>query len=864
MRAIKPSIFSIILVMGVLACNLPGNLKPEVASVPQAAESAPESQPPTQTESEAPSSVAAPPSGAVIQPNDLVYLGAFRLPIDPNWDYSGHGLTYYPAGDPGGPDDGFPGSLYGVGHDQTLLVSEISIPAPVISKNLDDLNTAQTLQPFADITGGAITEELSLPRLGIEFEHTTGLLHFAWGQHIQDFEPSHGWASLDLANPQTAGTWVFDGYSNYTTNDYLFEIPHEWADAYTPGQYLATGRAREGPWSGNGPSLFAYAPWENGNHLAAGATLTSITPLLRYGVQEPGNPEIVADESMAVSGRLDADHWLGGAWLTAGDKSALIFVGTKAVGNAWYGYANGVVWEYGCDETNSCPEMPAWPYDDRGFWADDYQAQIIFYDPADLAAVATGVMETWQPQPYATWVLDEFMLAPELDFANYKRDIVGAAAFDREHGLLFIVERLADEYQSVIHVWRVQESETSFVQSTPKTAALSSESLDKWSLWTNGTQLRGANVHQWRVYPDLVGSEVIGPGPVGPPLTQEDFDQMAAMGANYVNLSVPGIYTIDPPYVLDQGVLDNMDAVIDMVANAHMYAVISYRTGPGRTEFTFFWDEVGDWFGREYLNDSVWCDQAAQDAWGEMWQVTAEHYRTNPVVVGYDLMVEPNANEVGCNALKDNLDIWDPDEFFAEYGGTLYDWGQLYPRITDAIRAVDSETPIIIGGMGYSAVDWLPYLEPTGDPRTVYAAHQYMPYVYTHQEPNDSYPYPQVYDLDWDGEDDNFNRAYLDEVLSTVDEFIATHNVPVVVNEFGGTRWNPGFAHFMDDQMSLFEERGLNYAFWEWPSTWEPFVSDVNAFNIHFGPDADNNLPVETSDLIEVIREYWGRNNRRP
>lgn len=450
----------IVLCLGIsLACNLPGSagLEPEVASAPQEVEPASEELQPTETESEAPHESEEPASGQVLQPENLVYLGAFRLPDDPNWEYSGHGLTYYPEGDPAGPDDGFPGSLFGVGHDHTLQVSEISIPLPVISKNLDDLNTASTLQPFADITGGSITEELALPRLGLSYEQSTNKLHFAWGQHIQDFEPSHGWAELDLSNPQPAGTWIFDSYTNYVTNDYVFEIPREWADAYTPGQYLATGRAREGPWSGHGIGLFAYAPWHDGNPLEPGGTLTTVTPLLLYGQQQPGNPEIASDESMAMNGNLDSDHWWGGAWLTYGDRSAVIFVGTKAIGNAWYGFANGVVWEYDCAEQDppTCPDYPDWPYDDRGFWADDYQAQIVFYDPADLAAVTLGEMETWEPQPYAKLNIDEFMFAPELDYADYKRDIVGAAAFDQERGLLFIVERLADEYKSVVHVFQI-------------------------------------------------------------------------------------------------------------------------------------------------------------------------------------------------------------------------------------------------------------------------------------------------------------------------------------------------------------------------------------------------------------------------
>ncbi len=42
-----------------------------------------------------------------------------------------------------------------------------------------------------------------------------------------------------------------------------------------------------------------------------------------------------------------------------------------------------------------------------------------------------------------------------------------------------------------------------------------------------------------------------------------------------------------------------------------MFATISIRSGPGRSEFTFL---SGDWFDDSYRNDSVWKDQAAQDA----------------------------------------------------------------------------------------------------------------------------------------------------------------------------------------------------------------------------------------------------------
>ncbi|NOZ00212.1 MAG: hypothetical protein GXP40_13585 [Chloroflexi bacterium] len=450
------------LLMISLACNLFSPQAPTDRPPPPPA--------PAETTSPAPgASPLPPPPGDVLQPGDLEYLGAFRLPVasgGSNWEYSGQGLTYYPGGDADGPDDGFPGSLFGFGHDQHMLVSEISIPAPVISKNLDDLDTAATLQPFQDISGGLFDiQAMDIPRAGLAYlppqgEQTTAKLHFAFGQHFQEFgDPSHGWSELDLSHPQAAGPWVFDGYTNYVTDDYLFEIPPEWADAIGPGLRLATGRAREGPWSGLGPALFAYAPWQDGNPPEAGATLRTLTPLLLYGEQLPGETDIVSDESRAMRGYGDSDHWAGGAWLTAGDKAAVIFVGTKALGRSWYGFGNGVVWAYDCAERTppTCPEVPEWPYDNRGYWAEGYQAQIIFYDPADLAAAARGEMRTWEPQPYAALVLDEFLFDPAVRPEDYKRDLVGAAAFDRERGLLYVVERLADEYKSVIHVWKVHQ-----------------------------------------------------------------------------------------------------------------------------------------------------------------------------------------------------------------------------------------------------------------------------------------------------------------------------------------------------------------------------------------------------------------------
>ena len=389
--------------------------------------------------------------------------------------------------------------------------------------------------------------------------------------------------------------------------------------------------------------------------------------------------------------------------------------------------------------------------------------------------------------------------------------------------------------------------------------------VDKWALWTGGTQLRGANIWQRRVYPELDGTEFLGSGPVGPPYIQADFDNLAALEANYVNISHPGLFTETPPYVLDQSIQDNLDNLLAMIEQAGMFAVISARTGPSRSDFTFYWDGAGDWFDESYLNDSMWQDQDAQDAWVAMWAYTAQRYKDNPIVVGYDLMVEPNSNEVGSHALYDALDIWDPEEFYDNYGGTLYDWNQLYPRITAAIRQVDTDTPILIGGNGYSSLDWLPYVEPTGDPRTVYTVHQYEPHKYTHQDPGvQDCTYPGTCDVDWDDQPEPFDQAWLEGRLSIIDTYKSTHGAPVAVNEFGAVRWTPNVDAFMDDEMGLFEQQGMNHALWVWDPAWEPWTQEVDDFNFRHGPDPDNHTDVESSDLMNVIVEHWGQNTIWP
>jgi len=131
-----------------------------------------------------------------------------------------------------------------------------------------------------------------------------------------------------------------------------------------------------------------------------------------------------------------SDEWSGAAWLTAGDNAAVVFVGTKGQGDCWYGN----------------PDGPCLDCENRGWWSDAFVGQMLFYDPADLAAVARGEMETYLPQPYATLEIDDHLYGIQSTQQKYH---LGAASFDRERGLLHVFEPFADGDRPLVHVWRV-------------------------------------------------------------------------------------------------------------------------------------------------------------------------------------------------------------------------------------------------------------------------------------------------------------------------------------------------------------------------------------------------------------------------
>ena len=240
--------------------------------------------------------------------------------------------------------------------------------------------------------------------------------------------------------------------------------------------------------------------------------------------------------------------------------------------------------------------------------------------------------------------------------------------------------------------------------------------------------------------------------------------------------------------------------------------VVAFRTGPGRNEAVFGGED-------ERKLNVLWTSSAAQQAWIKDVAETARRLRNQSVVVGYDLMVEPETKNHSL-------------------------WNGLAAKITQAIREVDARTPILVGGADWSTADSLDSLQPTGDSRTVYVVHQYEPYGYSHQERKGS----------------SFETSDLEQVDRKIREFKLRHRVPLRSMN-SGPCGPPDVDRFISEEMRRIEALGANHAIWLWETS---FPLNYDEFNFRHGPDRNQHTDVPTSQMIEAIKRNWGLNRIHP
>jgi hypothetical protein len=234
-------------------------------------------------------------------------------------------------------------------------------------------------------------------------------------------------------------------------------------------------------------------------------------------------------------------------------------------------------------------------------------------------------------------------------------------------------------------------------------------------------------------------------------VTRDDIALLKKLGFNSVR--VPFNYRLltpeHQPGTWLEGGFEILDRVVGWSREAGLYVILDMHGAPG--------GQTGENIDDSYGHPWLFTSQASQDLTVEIWRRLASRYRDEPAVLGYELLNEP-------------LPHWDE---LRKYDAQLE---PLYRRITQAIRDVDPNHVVVLGGAKWNR-DFSIFGPPFA-PNLLYAFHKY-----------------------WDETTEATIGPYLD--------FRDRHGVPVWLGESGEN----------DDEwiaacVRLVEQRGIGWCFW--------------------------------------------------
>ena len=386
-----------------------------------------------------------------LQSSDFTYQGAFRLPSDFNW--GSRGMSYYAAG------NGGTGSLLVTGFDLNAPeFAEVSIPEPASAANWEDLPEATILTPMTNFDGGlveeysngnenfddefAVVSGISLvPRQGSQTsDKLYGTLDYWYGV-VDDSHMTVWFSEMDGSNARGlfhVGPQELPYHGN-KCGDYLFSLPQSYADMYLGGRTLVTGKTRGAFYGSQGPTLFAFRPWDSDN---PSGNLDAV-PMLWYNIIFPecAGPNVGDKSQCEFPDFTMCDKWEGGGFIESGERRAILLLGIKGLGDNSYGAP---------PSSDACD-------DSQGYHCDPFERQVIFYDVDEVGQVALGNRDPWSVVPYETWRPDQFYLG---DAAGHTCGEVGGMAVNTAGRQVFMIEKgfggHNNENAAVVHVWAVE------------------------------------------------------------------------------------------------------------------------------------------------------------------------------------------------------------------------------------------------------------------------------------------------------------------------------------------------------------------------------------------------------------------------
>lgn len=287
-------------------------------------------------------------------------------------------------------------------------------------------------------------------------------------------------------------------------------------------------------------------------------------------------------------------------------------------------------------------------------------------------------------------------------------------------------------------------------------------------------------------------------------IKEEDIARIASWGADHVRLPIDyNVIQNDDGSFIENG-FSHIDRCIDWCRKYNLKIVLDLHKAAGYV-----------------FDDASYCQffytRKLQDIFVDLWVELTKRYGKYSDFISFELLNEITAKE------------------------TAVIWNNIADRTIKAIREVNKDVKIIIGGYFNSSIEGLLMLEKPADENIVFTFHCYSPMLFTHQAaywvaqmPFDfrvTYPgtvdeyrkksaeiFGMDYDNEFDYEGDILNINYFDRLFKTALEVREKYNVPLYCGEYGVIdRADPeGTLRWFKDINAAFEKNNIPRCVWNY------------------------------------------------
>jgi len=257
---------------------------------------------------------------------------------------------------------------------------------------------------------------------------------------------------------------------------------------------------------------------------------------------------------------------------------------------------------------------------------------------------------------------------------------------------------------------------------------------------------------------------------------EDDLIFIKSLGCNVIRvaLNYRHFENDDKPFEYKAEGFARLDQLVNWARDHELYVILDLHAVQGWQSSGWHSDNPGG-------SPRFWGQKHFEDRAVALWEELARRYRDEVFVAGYNVMNEPEADDI---------------EWLNHY----------YRRVTAAIRAVDPDHILFLEGNHYS--QQFDQLESPFDTNTVYSSHLYVP-------PGlDEFEYPStvngiIYDREW-----------LEELFLGRTTYMRENQVPHLFGEFGCIYSDPNLEssrlRLMSDFFDILEKYGDHWTIWNY------------------------------------------------